>query len=268
MPRPRASAPRLALPWHGTPAGRAGDPAAPGPSTQTSSFQGKAGKGIPRDWGAPRPPLPVAPILPPAGPELRCPGMERNLCRERSPESLLRVPRPGDPAWEPRRAAAAGGSLVGWGQTDRGRMTHSVLSRFHTPIVPTRAALPRPATPGVKRERDPVGRDPRSPPALGSVGTAAPGSGSGGHGTAEPGIPGFGAGAGQERGSGCALPGDHSPLEHAGSGTGRPLRCWPGCPRSGRFSLHSSSSSSSSFFFFFFFPTFSLFPPLFLRGGA
>lgn len=74
---------------------------------------------------------------------------------------------------------------------------------------------------------------------------------------------GRGARTGQERGWGSPLPASHSPLEHAGSGTGRSLRCWPGCPRSG-----ASLCPLPSPFFFFLFSYFSLFPPLALRGGA
>lgn len=130
----------------GTPPGRAGGAAVPGPTTQTRSFQGKAGKSIPRDWGAPagRACL-LAPVLPPAGgaPVLRdgekfVSGAEP----QRAFPGVPGTPRLGDP-----KSRDGGRVALGWGQTDRGQMTNSVLILFPMPTLPTRAALPRPATP-------------------------------------------------------------------------------------------------------------------------
>lgn len=67
--------------------------------------------------------------------------------------------------------------------------------------------------------------------------------------------------------SGARAPRSHSPLEHAGNGTGRPLRCWPGLP-----AVRALLSVLFLFLLLFFSlppsSTFSLFPPLPLRGGA
>lgn len=181
----------------GTSPGRAGGPAVPGPTAQTSSFQGKAGKGTPRDWGAPTGrPCPLPPSCLPPGRSSGAPGWREICVGSGAPESLPRGTAagktpPGSPA-EPRWWVA------GWGQTDRGQMTNSVLSRFPMPILPTRAALPRPAPSRRLSRGTRLGGDlavPRSRAGR-SVGTAVPGRGIGGHGTAEPGIQGFTAGAG------------------------------------------------------------------------
>lgn len=199
-----------------------------------------------------RQPLPGAPVPAPAGTELRCPGMGRSLRGERTPQrGFSGVPRPagggGGPHGRPLQSRGGrGASLLGWGKTDRGQTDRgqgAVLCPFPVRSLPTKAALSQPAAPGAPLGRDPVGREPEDP----SEGTrwkgdlaAPPGSGqdaapgrrcraAGAEGSREH-RESDGAGAGQERGSGSQLPGSHSPLEHAGSRTGRPLRCWTGLP--------------------------------------
>lgn len=168
LPPARTSAPRLALPRDRDPTGQGWRPCCPRPHHTNQLFSGKSWERHPQGLGGTnRPPLPLSPILPPAGPELRCPGMEKNLCRERSPRepslgTAARETPPGSPA-EPRWRRVA----PGMGTDGQGTVTNSDLSRFPVPILPTRAALPRPATPEATLERDPVGRGPRSPPAPG-----------------------------------------------------------------------------------------------------
>lgn len=152
--------------------------------------------------------------------------------------------------------AGAGGSVAAGtgtdGQGTDGQGIDAILCPFPTRSPPP-PSCPFPASRSGGHPSEGTRWGSRSPPGCGQ-------GGSGGQGTAA-------LERGRNGAEGLGLPAPrHSPLEHAGSGTGRPLRCWPGLPAVR--ALLSALFLFLLLFFFFFFPTFPLFPPLALRGGA
>lgn len=181
----------------GTPPSRAGGPAVPGPTTQTSSFQGKAPPGI----GGHQPAVPARcshPASHQAGAPVPRDG-EKFVSGVEPQRAFPGVLRPGRPRLGAPQSRSGGRQD---GDRRTGQITNAVLSRFPMPILPTRAALPRPATPEATLERERVGRGPLSPPVPGKTQRRDGGAGQRDRrtrdsGTGDPGIRcGSGAGAG------------------------------------------------------------------------